>query len=105
MTGPRDEDRVTAREQPAAVHGSADQPAADQPIVVVDARGLRCPLPVIRLAEAARDSPSGTVVEVWATDPAARADVPAWCRMRAQEYLGEVSTDGEHAAYRVRTVR
>ena len=72
--------------------------------VIVDARGLRCPLPVIRLAEVARDSPTGTVVEVWATDPAARADIPAWCRMRAQDYLGEVATDGGHAAYRVRTV-
>ena len=72
--------------------------------MVVDARGLRCPLPVIRLAQVARDSPAGTVVEVWATDPAARADVPAWCRMRGHDYLGEVATDGEHAAYRVRTV-
>ena len=89
MTAPPEKDPDTARERP---------------VVVVDARGLRCPLPVIRLAEVARDAPSGTVIEVWATDPAARADVPAWCRMRAQEYLGEVSTDGAHAAYRVRTV-
>jgi cysteine desulfurase len=74
------------------------------PPVVVDARGLRCPLPVIRLAQAALDSPAGTVVEVWATDPAARADIPAWCRMRAQDYLGEVAVDGAHAAYRVRLV-
>ena len=73
-------------------------------LVVVDARGLRCPLPVIRLAQVALDSPAGTVVEVWATDPAARADIPAWCRMRAQDYLGEVAVDGAHAAYRVRLV-
>jgi cysteine desulfurase len=71
---------------------------------VVDARGLRCPLPVIRLAQVALDAPAGTVVEVWATDPAARADVPAWCRMRGHDYLGEVETDGAHAAYRVRLV-
>ena len=50
--------------------------------VEVDARGLRCPLPVIRLAEAARDAPSGTEIVVLATDPAARYDIPAWCRMR-----------------------
>lgn len=43
-------------------------------------------------------------MEVWATDPAARADIPAWCRMRGQDYLGEVPTDGDHAAYRVRLV-
>jgi TusA-related sulfurtransferase len=71
---------------------------------VVDARGLRCPLPVIRLAEAARDAAPGAVVEVWATDPAARADIPAWCRLRGQDYLGEAAgpPTGDHAAYRVR---
>lgn len=57
--------------------------------ILVDARGLRCPLPVIRLAEAARDAAPGDVIEVWATDPAAAADIPAWCRMRGQEYLGQ----------------
>ena len=72
--------------------------------IVVDARGLRCPLPVIRLAQAAREAAAGVVLEVWATDPAARADIPAWCRMRGQDYLGEVPADGGHAAYRVRTV-
>jgi TusA-related sulfurtransferase len=74
-------------------------------VEVVDARGLRCPLPVIRLARAASLLPPGTVVEVWATDPAAAADIPAWCRMRGQEFLGaEADAEGEHTAYRVRTV-
>ncbi|MBD7982687.1 sulfurtransferase TusA family protein [Oerskovia sp. Sa2CUA9] len=49
---------------------------------VVDARGLRCPLPVIRLAAVARDRSPGDVLTVWSTDPAARHDVPAWARMR-----------------------
>jgi len=50
--------------------------------VVVDARGMRCPLPVIELARAARDVPAGTTVTVLVTDPAARYDVPAWARLR-----------------------
>lgn len=88
----------------------AEGPRLDGDIVVdvvVDARGLRCPLPVIRLAEAARDAGPGAVIEVWATDPAARADIPAWCRLRRQDYLGEatVSPGGDHAAYRVRLAR
>jgi tRNA 2-thiouridine synthesizing protein A len=53
--------------------------------IEVDARGMRCPLPVIRLAEAARDAPSGTRIIVLASDPAARHDIPAWCRMRGHE--------------------
>lgn len=53
--------------------------------IEVDARGLRCPLPVIRLAEAARNAPAGTRITVLTSDPAARHDIPAWCRMRGQE--------------------
>jgi tRNA 2-thiouridine synthesizing protein A len=55
--------------------------------IEVDARGLSCPLPVIRLATVARNAPAGTVITVLATDPAARHDVPAWCRMRHHELL------------------
>lgn len=57
--------------------------------VVVDSRGLRCPQPVIDLARRMRDVPVGTVVTLLADDPAARLDVPAWCTMRGQAYLGE----------------
>ena len=53
--------------------------------IEVDARGLRCPLPVIRLAETAKGKPPGTWVVVLADDPAARYDIPAWCRMRHHE--------------------
>ena len=59
---------------------------------VVDARGLRCPLPVIRLAAAALEDADGSVIEVLATDPAAVHDVPAWARMRGHTWLGS-STD------------
>lgn len=54
---------------------------------LVDARGLRCPLPVIRLAAAAKGLPAGTELTVLSTDPAARLDVPAWCRMRGHEHV------------------
>ena len=53
--------------------------------IEVDARGLRCPVPVIRLAEAAKGAPPGTWVIVLADDPAAQYDIPAWCRMRHHE--------------------
>ena len=56
--------------------------------VVVDARGLRCPLPVVRLAQAAVGLPAGTVVVVRSSDPAAEHDVPAWTRMRGHHLVG-----------------
>jgi tRNA 2-thiouridine synthesizing protein A len=65
----------------------APRPDPDVPPIEVDARGLRCPLPVIHLAEAARDASAGTVIVVLAGDPAARHDIPAWCRMRDHELL------------------
>ena len=56
---------------------------------VVDARGRRCPVPVIELARHLRDVPIGGVLAVLADDAAAHLDIPAWCRMRHQEYVGE----------------
>lgn len=73
---------------------------------IVDARGLRCPLPVIRLAARLTGLPPGAVVVLLATDPAARSDVAAFCRMRGHELLltEERHPPGEAActAYRVR---
>jgi len=57
--------------------------------VLVDATGLRCPLPVIRLAQAAKGASAGTVITVLSTDPAAGPDIAAWCRMRGEELLAQ----------------
>ena len=59
------------------------------PDLVVDCLGRPCPVPVIELAKAVPTVAVGAVVEVLSDDPAARLDVPAWCRMRSQEYVGE----------------
>lgn len=59
------------------------------PAMELDCRGQLCPLPVIQLARRIGEVAVGEVVAVVATDTAARHDVPAWCRMRSQEYLGE----------------
>jgi tRNA 2-thiouridine synthesizing protein A len=59
------------------------------PALTIDCRGMRCPLPIIMLARRISEIEPGEVVAVLADDPAARSDVPAWCSMRAQQYLGE----------------
>lgn len=64
-------------------------PAVEDGTPVVDSRGRRCPQPVIDLAVRMRGVPVGTVVTLLADDPAARLDVPAWCAMRGQTFLGE----------------
>lgn len=71
------------------------------PDAVVDCLGRPCPVPIIELAKAVPGVQIGQVVEVRSDDPAARLDVPAWCRMRGQEYLGESGRD-VGTGYRVR---
>ncbi|MEI5673672.1 MULTISPECIES: sulfurtransferase TusA family protein [unclassified Nocardioides] len=68
----------------------------------LDCRGMLCPLPVIELGRRYAEVPPGGVVAVVATDVAARHDVPAWCRMRGQEYLGEDAADDGVPRYLVR---
>jgi tRNA 2-thiouridine synthesizing protein A len=79
-------------------------PVSDGDELVLDCRGMRCPMPVIELARRIGDVPVGGTVVVVATDVAARVDVPAWCRMRGQEYVGEEVADDGTPALRVRRV-
>jgi cysteine desulfurase len=56
--------------------------------IVIDALGTPCPVPVIRLAAAAADAAAGAVIEVLSDDQAAKVDIPAWCRLKRQEFVG-----------------
>ncbi len=64
---------------------------------IVDARGLSCPMPIVKTAQAVKAIPSGAVVELLATDPGSIKDVAAWCRATGND-LVEQSSDG--ALYR-----
>jgi len=68
----------------------------------LDCRSMVCPQPVIELARRIGEVEIGQVVAVVADDAAARVDVPAWCRMRGQEYVGEQTADDGLPAYLVR---
>ena len=66
-----------------------------EPILELDCRTMLCPMPVIELARHIGDIEVGELVAVVANDPAARVDVPAWCRMRAHEFVGsDLAGDG-----------
>ena len=61
----------------------------------LDCRTLVCPMPVIELARHLADVEVGQLLAVVAHDVAAEVDVPAWCRMKGQEYVGaDVADDG-----------
>jgi tRNA 2-thiouridine synthesizing protein A len=72
------------------------------PDLVLDCRGRRCPLPILDLARRIGEAPHGGVVAVDADDVAARFDIPAWCRMRGQLYLGEAAAPDGTPRYLVR---
>lgn len=63
------------------------EPLASQP-PVVDSLGKACPIPIIDLAKAITDVPVGAELVVLADDPGAKVDIPVWCRMKGQEFLG-----------------
>jgi len=65
--------------------------------VTVDTRGLSCPMPIVRTAQAVRNLPSGTLLEVLATDPGSQKDFVAWSRSTGNELVSQ-SVDG--AVYR-----
>lgn len=93
----------TAEAGEATEAGEAAEPAeaAESAGLVVDSLGKRCPIPVIELAKVIGEVPVGGTVTVLSDDEAARQDIPAWCAMRDQEYLGERSAE-RGAAYVVR---
>ena len=74
-------------------------------MIELDCRGQLCPLPIIALAKAFGELAVGDTVAVLADDPAAAVDVPAWCRMKDQEYIGADTADDGTPRFRVRRVR
>jgi tRNA 2-thiouridine synthesizing protein A len=72
--------------------------------LVLDCRGMPCPRPIIELARHLTDVAVGEVLGVASDDPAARHDVPAWCRLRGQQYAGDETAPDGVPVYRVRRV-
>ena len=64
-------------------------PAPPAPLLTIDALGRKCPIPIIMLAERIGEVPVGQIIAVQADDVAARTDVPAWCRMKSQDFVRE----------------
>ncbi|PVA11843.1 preprotein translocase subunit TatB [Pelagivirga sediminicola] len=67
----------------------------------IDAIGLLCPLPVLKLRKRMAPLAPGAEVELCADDPAAMIDVPHFCN-EAGHTLVSVDEAGAHSRYRVR---
>ena len=63
--------------------------------VVVDARNLQCPMPVLKIARAIKEIEPGMTVELIATDKGAGSDIPAWAADMGHALKEKFETDGE----------
>ena len=68
----------------------------------VDARGLNCPLPILRAKKALNDMLSGQILRVLATDPSAPRDFQAFARQTGNELVRVTESPGKEFAMFVR---
>jgi tRNA 2-thiouridine synthesizing protein A len=60
----------------------------------LDLKGLSCPLPIVKTAQAIKELASGDLIEALATDPGSVADFAAWCTSTGNELLEHTEEDG-----------
>jgi tRNA 2-thiouridine synthesizing protein A len=70
----------------------------------VDARGQSCPGPLVSLARALKDAQPGDLLELFATDPGSRSDVPSWATISGNELLEAETREDGSFRYLVRKV-
>jgi tRNA 2-thiouridine synthesizing protein A len=59
----------------------------------LDARGLSCPMPIVKTAQAIKTMTSGSLIEVLATDPGSVKDFAAWSRTTGNELVEQTVDD------------
>jgi tRNA 2-thiouridine synthesizing protein A len=62
----------------------------------IDARGLNCPLPILRTRKGINTLASGQVVKIIATDPGSVKDLEAFCKQTGNEMLESSQQNGEY---------
>jgi tRNA 2-thiouridine synthesizing protein A len=60
----------------------------------LDARGLKCPMPIVKTAQSMKAMEPGELIEVLATDPGAPADFAAWSRSTGNTLVSNSIEDG-----------
>ncbi len=60
----------------------------------VDAKGLSCPMPIVKTAQAVKGVPAGELIEVLATDPGSVKDFAAWTRSTGNAIVEQTESDG-----------
>jgi rhodanese-related sulfurtransferase/TusA-related sulfurtransferase len=61
--------------------------------LVLDAKGLACPMPIVKTKKAMNTLESGQVLEVLATDKGSKADIKAWAQSSGHQYIGTIEEE------------
>lgn len=65
----------------------------------IDCLGLYCPMPIIKTSQKIDDIQAGEVVEVLSDDEGIVQDMPNWCEMTGNKFLGIEQDGDEYRAY------
>ena len=60
---------------------------------VLDAKGLACPMPIVKTKKAMNDLEPGQVMEIQATDKGSKADIKAWAESTGHQYIGTIEEE------------
>lgn len=63
----------------------------------LDARGLNCPLPILRTKKALNTLSAGDTLEIRASDPGSVKDMQSFCQQTGNELVSSSDTNGEYA--------
>jgi tRNA 2-thiouridine synthesizing protein A len=69
-------------------------PEGTAKLTTLDARGLKCPMPIVKTAQAIKTITAGEMLEVLTTDPGAVADFAAWSRSTGNSIVEQTVVDG-----------
>ena len=96
--GPEASSTDTVAPRPAAINPEtqlAESKVIEQDrITKIDACGLQCPGPIVKLSGAVKAAKNGDVIELRATDPACAGDIEGYCRRTGHVYMGSTSSKG-----------
>lgn len=86
-------DNLPAPAAKAGDNNERDAVAAPKPICI-DACGLSCPGPILKMRQAVEAAPAGAIIDISATDPGFPRDAEAWCRSTGNRFLSQKSEKG-----------
>ena len=70
-----------------------------KPDEILDCVGLACPMPIFKTSNKIKELASGQLLEVQSDDDGIVKDMPAWCKLTGNEFLGIARESGEYHAY------